>query len=154
PKRMREILRHEVLAHYGLANVLGGGEYTKLISRVIQSKHDPSMKEVWDWVSTHYADEGIGVQAEEIVANLAELERSTWRRGWERVVAWVTQALRAVGFVPDGITAVEIRSMIEALGNKLEGGSRAPSSGLNGLWFNAERTPWRPGFPEVILHGR
>ncbi|WP_434430332.1 hypothetical protein [Aeromonas veronii] len=41
PKRMREILRHEVLAHYGLANVLGDGEYTKLISRIIKSKNAP-----------------------------------------------------------------------------------------------------------------
>ncbi|MCZ4331653.1 hypothetical protein ACE1OG_07215 [Aeromonas hydrophila] len=88
PKRMREILRHEVLAHYGLANVLGDGEYTKLISRLIQSQKDPSMKPVWDWV----ADEDIGTQAEEVVAHLAELEQGAWGRGWDRVVAWLTQA--------------------------------------------------------------
>ncbi|HDT6079365.1 TPA: methyltransferase, partial [Aeromonas veronii bv. veronii] len=90
PKRMREILRHEVLAHYGLANVLGDGEYTKLISRLIKSRNDPSMKAVWDWVDTHYADEDIGTQAEEVVAHLAELEQGAWGRGWDRVVAWVT----------------------------------------------------------------
>ncbi|QNF19555.1 hypothetical protein FT688_02655 [Aeromonas hydrophila] len=75
PKRMREILRHEVLAHYGLANVLGDGEYTKLMSRLIQSQKNPSMKPVWDWVNTHYADEDIGTKAEEVVAHLAELEQ-------------------------------------------------------------------------------
>ncbi|MGU5782665.1 PLxRFG domain-containing protein [Aeromonas caviae] len=120
PKRMREILRHEVLAHYGLANVLGDGEYTKLMSRLIQSQKDPSMKPVWDWVNTHYADEDIGTQAEEVVAHLAELEQGAWGRGWDRVVAWVTRALRAVGFVPDGITAAETRSLIEGLGKKLK----------------------------------
>lgn len=120
PKRMREILRHEVLAHYGLANVLGDGEYTKLMSRLIQSKKDPSMKEVWDWVDTHYADEDIGTKAEEVVAHLAELEQSAWRRGWDRVAAWITRALRAVGFVPEGITAAETRSLIEGLGKKLQ----------------------------------
>lgn len=120
PKRMREILRHEVLAHYGLANVLGDGEYTKLMSRLIQSQKDPSMKPVWDWVNTHYADEDIGTQAEEVVAHLAELEQGAWGRGWDRVVAWVTRALRAVGFVPDGITAAETRSLIEGLGKKLQ----------------------------------
>lgn len=119
PKRMREILRHEVLAHYGLANVLGDGEYTKLMSRLIQSQKDPSMKPVWDWVNTHYADEDIGTKAEEVVAHLAELEQGAWGRGWDRVVAWVTRALRAVGFVPDGITAAETRSLIEGLGKKL-----------------------------------
>ncbi|WP_421221835.1 LPD38 domain-containing protein [Aeromonas enteropelogenes] len=154
PGRLREILRHEVLAHYGMANVLGGGEYTKLISRVIQSRTEPSMKAVWDWVSTHYADEEVGVQAEEIIAHLAELEQSAWRRGWDKVVSWVTQALRAVGFVPDGIKAAEVRSMIEALGRKLEGEGKVSSSDRDGQWFSAERTPWRPGFPEVILHGR
>ncbi|MEE9710112.1 PLxRFG domain-containing protein [Aeromonas caviae] len=120
PKRMREILRHEVLAHYGLANVLGDGEYTKLMSRLIQSQKDPSMKPVWDWVNTHYADEDIGTKAEEVVAHLAELEQGAWGRGWDRVVAMVTRALRAVGFVPDGITAAETRSLIEGLGKKLK----------------------------------
>ncbi|MBV7438805.1 LPD38 domain-containing protein [Aeromonas sp. sif2416] len=120
PKRMREILRHEVLAHYGLANVLGDGEYTKLMSRLIQSKKDPSMKAVWDWVDTHYADEDIGTKAEEVVAHLAELEQSAWRRGWDSVAAWVTRALRAVGFVPEGITAAETRSLIEGLGKKMK----------------------------------
>ncbi|CAB5657639.1 DNA primase TraC [Aeromonas hydrophila] len=120
PKRMREILRHEVLAHYGLANVLGDGEYTKLISRLIQSQKDPSMKPVWDWVNTHYADEDIGTQAEEVVAHLAELEQGAWGRGWDRVVAWITRALRAVGFVSDGITAAETRTLIEGLGKKLQ----------------------------------
>lgn len=127
PKRMREILRHEVLAHYGLANVLGDGEYTKLISRLIKSKKDPSMKAVWEWVSTHYADEDIGVQAEEVVAHLAELEMGSWGRGWDRVVAWVTRALRAVGFVPDGITAAETRTLIEGLGKKMQ------RAGLDGV---------------------
>lgn len=119
PKRMREILRHEVLAHYGLANVLGDGEYTKLMSRLIQSQKDPSMKPVWDWVNTHYADEDIGTQAEEVVAHLAEVEQGGWGRGWDRVVAMVTRALRAVGFVPDGITAAETRVLIEGLGKKM-----------------------------------
>ncbi|MFK7682276.1 PLxRFG domain-containing protein [Aeromonas caviae] len=119
PKRMREILRHEVLAHYGLANVLGDGEYTKLMSRLIQSQKDPSMKPVWDWVNTHYADEDIGTQAEEVVAHLAEVEQGAWGRGWDRVVAMVTRALRAVGFVPDGITAAETRVLIEGLGKKM-----------------------------------
>ncbi|HHQ4795983.1 LPD38 domain-containing protein [Aeromonas veronii] len=122
PKRMREILRHEVLAHYGLANVLGDGEYTKLISRLIKSRNDPSMKAVWDWVDTHYADEELGVQAEEVIAHLAELEQGAWRRGWDQVVAWVTKALRTVGFVPGGITAAETRVLIEGLGKKMKRG--------------------------------
>lgn len=155
PKRMREILRHEVLAHYGLANVLGDGEYTKLMSRLIQSQKDSSMKAVWDWVNTHYADEDVGTQAEEVVAHLAELEQGAWGRGWDRVVAWVTRALRAVGFVPDGITAAETRSLIEGLAKKLQKADiEVGVAEGDRLWFSAERSPWRKGFPEVILHGR
>ncbi|WP_260392963.1 LPD38 domain-containing protein [Aeromonas jandaei] len=138
PKRMREILRHEVLAHYGLANVLGDGEYTKLISRLIKSKKDPSMKAVWEWVDTHYADEDIGVQAEEVIAHLAELEPSAWRRGWDTVVAWVTKALRMVGFAPDGITAAETRNLIEALGKKMKRGSPDDGGPDGGKKFSQE----------------
>ncbi|SIR40615.1 hypothetical protein SAMN05880558_11346 [Aeromonas sp. RU39B] len=126
-RQLREILRHEVLAHYGLANVLGGGEYTNLMSRIIKSKDDPSMRDVWQWVETHYADEDIGVQAEEVIAHLAELEPSAWRRGWEKVVNWLTKALRAVGFLPSShVSATEIRSLVEALGNELQGGKSKP----------------------------
>lgn len=145
PKRMREILRHEVLAHYGLANVLGAGEYTKLISRLIKSKKDPSMKAVWEWVDTHYADEDIGVQAEEVVAHLAELEQGAWGRGWDRVVALVTKALRAVGFVPDGITAAETRSLIEGLGKKLERTGPDDNGPDGGKKFSQEAQPTKAG---------
>lgn len=137
-KRMREILRHEVLAHYGLANVLGDGEYTKLISRLIKSKKDSSMKAVWEWVDTHYAGEDIGVQAEEVIAHLAELEPSAWRRGWDTVVAWVTKALRMVGFAPDGITAAETRNLIEALGRKMKRGSPDDGGPDGGKKFSQE----------------
>lgn len=34
--------------------------------------------------------------------------------------AWITRALRAVGFVSDGITAAETRTLIEGLGKKLQ----------------------------------
>lgn len=138
PKRMREILRHEVLAHYGLANVLGDGEYTKLISRLIKSRNDPSMKAVWDWVDTHYADEELGVQAEEVVAHLAELEQSAWRRGWDQVVAWVTKALRVVGFLPDGVSAAEVRSLIEGLGKKMKRGGPDNGGPDGGQKFSQE----------------
>ncbi len=138
PKRMREILRHEVLAHYGLANVLGDGEYTKLMSRLIGSQKDPSMKPVWDWVNTHYADEDIGTKAEEVVAHLAEVEQGAWGRGWDRVVAMVTRALRAVGFVPDGITAAETRSLIEGLGKKLQRSGPDDSGPDGGKKFSQE----------------
>ncbi|HHQ4892816.1 TPA: LPD38 domain-containing protein [Aeromonas veronii] len=138
PTRMREILRHEVLAHYGLANVLGDGEYTKLISRLIKSRNDPSMKAVWDWVDTHYADEELGVQAEEVVAHLAELEQSAWRRGWDQVVAWVTKALRTVGFVPGGITAAETRVLIEGLGKKMKRGGPDNGGPDGGQKFSQE----------------
>ncbi|WP_421202713.1 LPD38 domain-containing protein [Aeromonas sp. 602658] len=138
PKRMREILRHEVLAHYGLANVLGDGEYTKLISRIIKSKSAPSMKAVWDWVDTHYAGEDVGVQAEEVIAHLAELEQSAWRRGWDQVVAWVTKALRTVGFVPGGITAAETRVLIEGLGKKMKRGGPDDGGPDGGQKFSQE----------------
>lgn len=138
PKRMREILRHEVLAHYGLANVLGDGEYTKLISRIIKSKSAPSMKAVWEWVDTHYAGEDVGVQAEEVIAHLAELEQSAWRRGWDQVVAWVTKALRTVGFVPGGITAAETRVLIEGLGKKMKRSGPDDSGPDGGKKFSQE----------------
>ncbi|WP_421215966.1 LPD38 domain-containing protein [Aeromonas enteropelogenes] len=134
PKRMHEILRHEVLAHYGLANVLGGMEYTNLMGKIIDSQHDKSMKPVWDWVKTHYAGEDVGTQAEEVIAHLAELEPSAWRRGWNKVMSWIMSALRNVGFVQDGITVAETRDLLSAIGEQLKRGpvttEQQRSSGL------------------------
>ncbi|WP_238157610.1 hypothetical protein [Aeromonas salmonicida] len=155
PSHLRQILRHEVLAHYGLANVLGSGAYSSLIYRVRNSRNEPSMKSVWDWVETNYAGEDIGVQAEEVIAHLAELEPSAWRRGWDKVVSWLTQALRKVGVLPEGrVNFAEIRSILEAVGSHLQRKGRGSLSPEMGYRFSAERTPWREGFPEVILHGR
>ncbi|WP_324011237.1 LPD38 domain-containing protein [Aeromonas hydrophila] len=121
PGHLREVLRHELLAHYGLANVLGSREYSTLISRVIASRGEPSMKPVWEWVKANYNDETLGVQAEEVIAHLAEMEPSAWRRGWDKLLDWVLGALRRVGFLPSGrITSAEVRSLIEGLGKKLQ----------------------------------
>ena len=155
PKRLREVLRHEVLAHYGLSKVVGALEYIKLIARVINSRNDPKMSGVWDWVETHYADEDEAVQAEEVIAHLAEMEPSAWQRGWERVVSWVMNALRVSGFITaDKISPTEIRSLVESLGERMKRSADGGKDGWGSMRFSAERTPWGKDFPEVILHGR
>ncbi|WP_279450309.1 LPD38 domain-containing protein [Aeromonas hydrophila] len=139
PGHLREVLRHELLAHYGLANVLGSREYSTLISRVIASRGEPSMKPVWEWVKANYNDETLGVQAEEVIAHLAEMEPSAWRRGWDKLLDWVLGALRRVGFLPSGrITSAEVRSLIEGLGKKLQRASPDDISPDAGKKFSQE----------------
>ncbi len=139
PGHLREVLRHELLAHYGLANVLGSREYSTLISRVIASRGEPSMKPVWEWVKANYNDETLGVQAEEVIAHLAEMEPSAWRRGWDKLLDWVLGALRRVGFLPSGrIISAEVRSLIEGLGKKLQRASPDDISPDAGKKFSQE----------------
>ncbi|MGL4717410.1 MAG: LPD38 domain-containing protein [Aeromonas sp.] len=113
-KRLREILRHEVLAHYGLAKMLGRDGYQDLLGKVMNSKSNPTMKEVWAWVEANYAGEPASVQAEEVIAHLAEMEPSAWQRGWDRVVGWVMKALRAAGLVKDQVSPAEVRTLLAA----------------------------------------
>ena len=110
----------------------------------IQSQKDPSMKPVWD-LNTHYADEDIGTKAEEVVAHPRRTGTGAWGRGWDRVVAWVTRALRAVGFVPDGITAAETRSLIEGLGKQLQRTGQ-DDGGSGGKKFSQEEKPGEDTF--------
>lgn len=140
PKRLREILRHEVLAHYGLQHALGFREYTQLITRVRASRNDKSMKAVWNWVDDNYPDATAGDKAEEVIAHLAELEPNQWRKGWDRVVDWVLTALRNVGFLPKGkISDSEIRRLLEGIGQKLGQGGPNDGGPRGGIRFSQTR---------------
>lgn len=120
-RHLRSLLRHEIIAHYGLARALGGGELTRLIARVIGSKNNPSMKEVWDWVEANYPDVDKSEQAEEVIAHLAELEPSAWKGAWERIASWLMGALRRSGFMVEGlISKAELSAALAGLGKRLQ----------------------------------
>ncbi|GKX50630.1 LPD38 domain-containing protein [Budvicia aquatica] len=116
---VREKLRHEIIAHHGLASVIGDAEYDRVI-RVLHQSRNSTNKEiqaVWKKVEKDYGHESPEVQANEFLAHMAERkELTTLGAAWDRFVTMLTNALRKVGMMTErDITPAEIRNILHTI---------------------------------------
>jgi len=123
-KQLRSKLRHEILAHHGLASVIGDVEYDRII-RVLHQTRDsknPEIQSVWRQVQRSYANESPEVQANEFLAHMAERSELTGLGGiWDRFVAIITNALRKANFFnPSDITPAEIRNILRSIAGRFK----------------------------------
>ncbi|NWA70861.1 hypothetical protein HX775_02875 [Serratia proteamaculans] len=123
-KQLRAKLRHEVLAHHGLASVIGDVEYDRII-RVLHQTRDsknPEIQSVWRQVQKAYGNESPEVQANEFLAHMAERSELTGLGAvWDRFVSIITNALRKVGFFnPSDITPAEIRNILRSIAGRFK----------------------------------
>lgn len=123
-KQLRAKLRHEVLAHHGLASVIGDVEYDRII-RVLHQTRDsknPEIHSVWRQVQKAYGNESPEVQANEFLAHMAERsELTVLGHAWDRFVSIITNALRKVGFFnPGDITPAEIRNILHSIAGRFK----------------------------------
>lgn len=72
-KDFNQTLRHEVLGHYALNTLLPENK-KKLLTSVVASKHEPSLKDTWEEVEKTYPDISELRKAEEVYAYVAEEE--------------------------------------------------------------------------------
>ncbi|CAI1616440.1 Antirestriction protein [Serratia quinivorans] len=123
-KQLRAKLRHEILAHHGLASVIGDVEYDRII-RVLHQTRDsksPEIQSVWRQVQKAYGNESPEVQANEFLAHMAERSELTGLgHVWDRFVAIITNALRNAGFFnPGDITPSEIRNILHSIAGRFK----------------------------------
>lgn len=123
-KQLRAKLRHEILAHHGLASVIGDVEYDRII-RVLHQTRDsknPEIQSVWRQVQKAYGNESPEVQANEFLAHMAERSELTGLgHVWDRFVAIITNALRNAGFFnPGDITPAEIRNILHSIAGRFK----------------------------------
>lgn len=115
-KTAKAALRHEILAHHGLRWVIGAPMHEEVIQRVLNTRKSDNakMKRIWQEVEQDYPDvQDPYILAEEVFARVAESEQSGLGAAWERVVAALKQALRAVGLLDSGqISTAEMRTTI------------------------------------------
>lgn len=115
-RELRAKLRHEVIAHHGLASVIGDVEYDRIM-RVLHQTRDSQNKtiqDVWRQVEQSYGQESLETQANEFLAHMAERTELTKLGGvWDRFVTLLTNALRKAGVLnPMDITPAEIRNIL------------------------------------------
>ncbi|MBP2845444.1 hypothetical protein J8655_08140 [Dickeya oryzae] len=119
PRELRAKLRHEIIAHHGLASVIGDVEYDRIM-RVLHQTRDSrnkTIQEVWHQVERSYGNESLEEQANEFLAHMAERTDLTGLGGvWDRFVTLLTTALRKVGMIGQAdITPAEIRNILRTI---------------------------------------
>lgn len=119
---VRAKLRHEILGHHALSEVVGPAEYDKLLRAVAAGQSSRSLKPYFDRVAENYEGADPWKQVEEVISHVIEDgDRGFLGRVWERVSGAVLQALRKSGFLSDeNITAGEVRSMMAPIARRLK----------------------------------
>lgn len=119
---VRAKLRHEILGHHALSEVVGPAEYDKLLRTVAAGQHSKSLKPYFDRVLENYDAADPWKQVEEVISHVVQDgERGILGRAWERVSGAVLQALRKSGFLSEeNLTASEVRSMMAPVARRLK----------------------------------
>lgn len=119
---VRAKLRHEILGHHALSEVVGPAEYDKLLRAVAAGQNSKSLKPYFDRVIENYEGADPWKQVEEVISHVIEDgERGFLGRAWDRVSGAVLQALRKSGFLSDeNITAGEVRGMMAPIAKRLK----------------------------------
>ncbi|MCW2484864.1 hypothetical protein J5069_03025 [Candidatus Symbiopectobacterium sp. NZEC127] len=120
PRELRAKLRHEVIAHHGLASVIGDVEYDRIMRVLHQTRNsqNKTIQEVWRQVERSYGNESLEEQANEFLAHMAErAEPGGLGVAWDRFISMLTAALRRVGIISPhtDVTPAEIRSILHTI---------------------------------------
>lgn len=138
PRDVWRKLRHEILAHHGLFNVVGESEWLKIMQLVQQSRNAPDMKQTWDTIDKNYAHLDENLKAEEVIAHIAEYETGAIGDFVDRIMAAIVRALRKVGFISEGMREVEVRDLIRVVGERIKNLDSASLSMRNDINFSRE----------------
>ncbi|HFI1950027.1 TPA: LPD38 domain-containing protein [Yersinia enterocolitica] len=123
-RELRAKLRHEVLAHHGLASVIGDVEYDRIM-RVLHQTRDSKNKEiqdVWREVDKSYRNESLEMQANEFLAHMAERSELTGLGAmWDRFVSVLINALKKTGIMnANDISPTEIRNILRTVAGRFK----------------------------------
>lgn len=150
PKRARELMRHELLAHHGLREVVGDDAYISIIEAVKRGKDISGIKDAYYQVAENYTDMHPDVQAEEVFAHWIEQQpdRGELAIWWRGIVRRVKDALRAVGLVGERTTEEEFNRVLDAIATGMRNG-RQPGRRVMESWHDApaysmRRDPFKP----------
>lgn len=123
-RELRAKLRHEVLAHHGLASVIGDVEYDRIM-RVLHQTRDSKNKEiqdVWREVDKSYRNESLEMQANEFLAHMAERSELTGLGAmWDRFVSVLINGLKKTGIMnANDISPTEIRNILRTVAGRFK----------------------------------
>ncbi|HDL8529468.1 TPA: hypothetical protein PXS19_004007 [Yersinia enterocolitica] len=123
-RQLRAKLRHEVLAHHGLASVIGDVEYDRILRVLHQTRgsKNKTIQSVWREVDRSYSNETPEMQANEFLAHMAERSELTgFGAMWDRFVSLLINGLKKAGILkPGDITPTEIRTILRTVAGRFK----------------------------------
>ena len=129
---VESVLRHEILAHYGLSVFPTLEERMDILTKVSKAEgQNEELTKIFKEVRKSYSartdawkkrgatDESIeAMVAEEVFARVAEeRDQSVFGEAWDAIVSYVMKALRKVGFY-DHYTKSDVRRTLQSFGRK------------------------------------
>lgn len=145
----RETIRHEILGHFGL-DAFKAADKEAFLQRILDSRNEPSLKSTWEYVERIYSDKSRLVQAEEVFAHIAELERSTALRIVDKLRLALTRLLRLVGLKKRGIlTREELLREVEVIAKGIRQGRNLPDGNGSGPYYRRDMAAEALPLPEV-----
>ncbi|MEQ9721311.1 LPD38 domain-containing protein [Yersinia alsatica] len=123
-RQLRAKLRHEILAHHGLASVVGDVEYDRIMRVLHQTRGSKNkvIQDVWREVTRSYHTETAEMQANEFLAHMAERSEFTGLGAmWDRFVSLLINGLKKAGILTSGdVTPTEIRAILRTIAGRFK----------------------------------
>ena len=133
---LRRTIDHEILAHYGLVRFLSTEEKQQLLNRV--KKSQSLLKPAWDEVKRRgYGDDPLDVQAEEVIAYLAENPAQWDNKGWRSIVNTIIKVLQKSGLFQGYVSRSEIENILFDIKQSFESRASGNQSFVLGYGENA-----------------
>lgn len=126
PKRLKQIMRHEILVHHGLRYVVGEDAYAKIMNAIAKGyETSQAIRDAVDTVTKNYADKDMFTQMEEAFGHYAETrpaDSGPIGRLWQRIVSMVKSALQKVGFIGANESEQQLDSVLHAIARNMRQG--------------------------------
>ena len=121
-----ETLQHELIVHKGLG-LFDTDTQDRIISSILENApKSKSLKPIWEKVQKDYADKSEQVQAEEVIAKIAEKKLSKLDHFFNKIVLAIRNALRKVGLIKNsGLTTRDLLNLVYDMGEGFKQGREA-----------------------------
>ena len=117
-------IQHELLVHKGLG-LFEKEDVKGLINVIVENASKSStLDKIWEKAKADYADRTIEEQAEELIAKVAEKKMSKPDKYWNKIVTFIRDMLRKIGFVKE-ISFSDLRKRVYDMGEAFAEGRRA-----------------------------
>jgi len=117
-------IQHELLVHKGLG-LFEAKDVKGLIDVINENAaNSKTLKDAWAEVQDKYKKETLEVQAEELLARVAEKKMSKPDKYWNKIVTYIRDMLRKIGFVKE-ISFSDLRKRVYDMGAAFAEGRRA-----------------------------